>query len=563
MTTSKHAHILTTILILVFLNLSVSSQTLYTFSNSIVENTVYGAASANLTKDVIVSGVPAGSVLRQVNISFGDGSTDYNGDMLKLTLRLKNPSSTTITLLSTGSTNSYPVIAFANTAIKSFNIHLRDYTGLRTIREQIATTSSTAQDGSPFNFGYYRSENSFTGLNTANVNGTWQFLITNGYSGSTTSAKTRKFNKIELIFGPPIPIPTDLRGAGTAKPNESCATKSCIQTGNPYLGKDTGYGSQSTPGGTIGGCTWNSDNNNKSWFYFIASATTAEISISGLSTRQQSVVVKPSSNNCATSSYSLVAGGCMSTMFGTTNKQVQYYNAGYTAGNGSSWNHGYNLSGLTIGSRYILIVEGETNTNSEFYIDLSSGASNGCSPLPISLLDFSGEIQDNKIELNWTTLSERENDYYTIYRSQDAVNWEEIAQMDGAGNASDTRYYTSIDQNPLPGISYYKLKQTDFNGDFEEFDPISIAFEGKTNELYVFPNPSSTGFNLRIELNEIEEGLFNIQDLNGKIILEETHKLSIGDNLISLEGKTLIPGVYILHSKIGTKSLKPVKLIVK
>lgn len=329
------------------------------------------------------------------------------------------------------------------------------------------------------------------------------------------------------------------------------------------MGKDTGYGSQSTPGGTIGGCKWNAENNNKSWFYFIASATTAEISISGLSTRQQSVVVKPSSNNCATSSYSLVAGGCMSTMFGSTNKQVQYYNAGYTAGNGCSWNHGYNLSGLTIGSRYILIVEGDKNTNSEFYIDLSSGGSAGCSPLPISLLDFSGEIQDNKIELNWTTLSERENDYYTIYRSQDAVNWEEITQIDGAGNASDKRNYSIIDQNPLTGVSYYKLKQTDFNGDFEEFDPISIQFEGKKNEMYVFPNPSSTGFKLRIQLDQNEEAVFQIQDLNGKIILEETHKLSIGENLVSLESKDLNPGVYFLQSKLGNKSLKPVKLIVR
>lgn len=545
MTTSKHAHILITILILVFLNLSVRSQTVYTFSNS---TTATINSTATTTRTMSVSGVPtSGMVLRQVNVSFGNGSSSYSGDMAGFTLKLKDPSNNEIVLLSP---TSMVGSGSSNSANRSFNIHFRDHAALKTPAAQASASGSTTSKGYPFNFGYYKSEASFSSFNTTSaVNGTWTFSMS-GYSTSFG----RIFNKVELIFGPPFVV-TDIR---TSSPL-TCATSQCLQTGSIYWAKNNSASTNqaSSPPNTVDGCTWNDSKDNMTWYYFVASATTAEVSFSGIGSVQQSIVLKP---GASCSSYTLVTGGCYTEMFGSVG-QTKYY--GGTWASGYAWNHGYKLTGLTIGKRYLFVIDGSSAANTEYYIELVSGASDGCSPLPISLLDFSGEIQDNKIELNWTTLSERENDYYTIYRSQDAVNWEEIAQMDGAGNASDTRYYTSIDQNPLPGVSYYKLKQTDFNGDFEEFDPISIAFEGKTNELYVFPNPSSTGFNLRIELNEIEEGLFNIQDLNGKIILEETHKLSIGDNLISLEGKTLIPGVYILHSKIGTMSLKPVKLIVK
>lgn len=110
--------------------------------------------------------------------------------------------------------------------------------------------------------------------------------------------------------------------------------------------------------------------------------------------------------------------------------------------------------------------------------------------LPVTLLDFSAKQENDHILLRWSTASETNNDYFTIEKSQDGFSWSVVDFADGAGNSQATLHYESIDPHPQTGMSYYRLKQTDYDGTSEYFSPVSVFF--KANEIEIFPNPAST-----------------------------------------------------------------------
>lgn len=120
-------------------------------------------------------------------------------------------------------------------------------------------------------------------------------------------------------------------------------------------------------------------------------------------------------------------------------------------------------------------------------------SSSPINPLPVELLFFDAKLNnERKVDLIWQTASEHNNDYFSIERSQDGENFEVITIVPGAGNSNDLLSYLSKDENPFPGISYYRLKQTDYDGDFE-YSPIKVVQLLKEGIVSIYPNPSSSG----------------------------------------------------------------------
>ncbi|MCB0381165.1 MAG: hypothetical protein KDD24_07905, partial [Flavobacteriales bacterium] len=403
---------------LLFLVSIVDAQT-YTFSNT---TTASVNSTAVTLRNVTVSGVPTtGMVLRQVNVYFGNGSSLYSGDMSGFTLTLTDPSGNVVNLITPS--GSFTTSGSSNSANKIFNIKFRDHAGLKTPKAQMTATSSTLSKGYPFNQGYYKPEGNFSSFNTTtNVNGTWGFRMS-GYS--TSYART--FNSVELIFGPPFVV-TDIRGTN---PNQSCANRQCFQTGDLFWARNVGYPTNqaSAPPNTVGGCGWNGQKDNMAWFYFKASSTTATISASGFSTVQESSVFK--TTDC--SSYSAVTGGCgPSDLFAGSPHITKYFNGSYAGG--YAWNQGYSLSGLTIGDEYIFVLDGQSGTQSEFYIEMLAGGDGGCSTLPVKLTNYEITCNKGKAELNWTTTTEINNDYFIVEKAiqnnvKDELNFFEVARI--------------------------------------------------------------------------------------------------------------------------------------
>jgi len=117
------------------------------------------------------------------------------------------------------------------------------------------------------------------------------------------------------------------------------------------------------------------------------------------------------------------------------------------------------------------------------------------SPLPIELLNFNAIECGKDVCIDWSTATELNNDYFSIERSVDAENWIQIKKVKGAGTSQRTLNYTAMDYEPLPGVSYYRLKQTDFDGSFNYSKVEAVEFKDEI-VVGIYPNPSTGKLNI-------------------------------------------------------------------
>jgi hypothetical protein len=117
--------------------------------------------------------------------------------------------------------------------------------------------------------------------------------------------------------------------------------------------------------------------------------------------------------------------------------------------------------------------------------------------LPIELINFDAKCDNGKVNLNWKTASEFDNDYFTIERSGSAINWQTIGRVTGAGNSSRILNYSFIDTESLEGVLYYRLKQTDFNVLFKYSNIVAVTCENNDfSAINIYPNPNTGRFTI-------------------------------------------------------------------
>jgi len=164
--------------------------------------------------------------------------------------------------------------------------------------------------------------------------------------------------------------------------------------------------------------------------------------------------------------------------------------------------------------------------------------------LPIELLSFKAKLKNNVVELNWQTATETNNDYFEIERSNDANNWKSIDTVKGAGTSLTLLNYLLVDENPLSGTSYYRLKQVDFDQKFSYSNIAVVNFEG-IKIVDLFPNPSEGNFNLLIN-SSIEASIdLTIYNAIGQMIKTQAMQITKGANTLHAQfeasnGKYLI-----------------------
>jgi hypothetical protein len=177
--------------------------------------------------------------------------------------------------------------------------------------------------------------------------------------------------------------------------------------------------------------------------------------------------------------------------------------------------------------------------------------------LPIELLSFSAAAKDAHVKLNWVTASETNNDYFTIKRSMDGVNFERIATMNGAGNSSQNLNYTLIDDAPLNKTSYYRLKQTSYDGQTDYSNIVAVEFSIMSNLAFkIYPNPNNGEvFNLQIPSNNAEV-TFVVHNLLGKEISSKASITSVNDDEVYTINpfQKLNSGVYLVTAISGNRT---------
>ncbi len=173
-------------------------------------------------------------------------------------------------------------------------------------------------------------------------------------------------------------------------------------------------------------------------------------------------------------------------------------------------------------------------------------------PLPIELLSFTAECDKGIAQIHWATASETNNNYFTLERSADAINWVIIGTVGEAGNSNTVRNYEFIDSqisNLKSQFFYYRLKQTDFDGKFRYSKIIVISNCGEkiTNDFIIYPNPTNGIFNLLF--NGDKEQVYSIEIYN--ILGKKVYYSGCYKSAIDLSDKQ--SGVYFIHFNLHTK----------
>ena len=176
-------------------------------------------------------------------------------------------------------------------------------------------------------------------------------------------------------------------------------------------------------------------------------------------------------------------------------------------------------------------------------------------PLPIEIARFVGQCQDNGILVGWTTYSETNNDLFTLERSKNGVDFEEVDLIAGAGNSNQPINYQVLDENAFGGTSYYRLKSTDVYGK-HEYSPVIAATCGEENTDFTYVNAyeiDNTDLQIEFTASNNEPYTVTLYDASGRIILNHSSKAAEGMNRLRLPVGNVAKGIYIVNLQNSSK----------
>ena len=176
-----------------------------------------------------------------------------------------------------------------------------------------------------------------------------------------------------------------------------------------------------------------------------------------------------------------------------------------------------------------------------------------CISLPVELLTFNARQQNSEVLLEWLTASELNSKAFVLERSVDGKIFEKLGVIRSEGDENLESGYYFIDNAPLIGINYYRLKQLDWNEQEEDLGIVSVEFRGQTN-IQLFPNPIKDAIlQLVIDTEQNTEALLEIVDLAGRHIYQNSESLVKGRNHLAISLPELLPGVYISKVVLGNE----------
>ncbi|MBP6334162.1 MAG: T9SS type A sorting domain-containing protein [Bacteroidia bacterium] len=181
----------------------------------------------------------------------------------------------------------------------------------------------------------------------------------------------------------------------------------------------------------------------------------------------------------------------------------------------------------------------------------------GGNPLPVELTNFSAKMRNYQVDLNWTTETEINNDYFTIERSADNINFSTLEQVSGSGNSSTRHNYSFVDDRPLRGVSYYRLKQTDYDGTTVNL-PTVVVDNVRRKEFTAYPNPApASNVQLSYESDQLKYYHVTVQDVQGKTIPANVEIQENGNMKLSIDKSHIQEGaLYLIRASDGKENLQ-------
>ncbi|NTW31773.1 MAG: hypothetical protein HGB12_03975 [Bacteroidetes bacterium] len=381
--------------------------------------------------------------------------------------------------------------------------------GKKIIIDNPATTAITRNDGSVTGTGYIVSEST-----DSIIQGLIQWNI-----GSTTGAHVFPFGTVSGSY-----IPVTFENTGNVG-NLSASTRPTGADNRPLAPGITSM--TGGTGGTINATTAVIDR----WWDFNSSL--------GSTLPPVNLVLTYEGTDNSFSSYSGT--------FGFQHWAGTYWNDGKGGPAGSICNTTIS-GGATPGATYSISAEGLTQFSD--YILVKSDM-----PLPIELLGFTTSCNNEIVQVEWSTASETNNDYFTLEKSYDLINWTTVAIIDGMGNSNTiTNYiYTdtlSLSNGKVIDVKYYRLKQTDFDGIFTYSDVIHTNCSDVPFEIIrSYPNPADDYINCDI-ISYVNTSLnISFIDALGRNVINAKANITKGKNHLLIDVSKLVPAAYYFSIK--------------
>ncbi|WP_420582374.1 T9SS type A sorting domain-containing protein [Reichenbachiella sp.] len=178
---------------------------------------------------------------------------------------------------------------------------------------------------------------------------------------------------------------------------------------------------------------------------------------------------------------------------------------------GAQWE---NLGGSTSGNT----TAGEVTASGVSAFDFFTLAStNGNNPLPVEFISFEALSILDGVNLSWRTASELNNDYFEVQRSIDNKDWKRIGKVDGVGTTNEMQSYSFTDYSNA-GVAYYRLKQVDYDGQFEYSETLMVT-SNKGTQIVIYPNPSQGILDI---VSDGQVDLVQIMNLQGTIVYDQS-----------------------------------------
>jgi hypothetical protein len=185
----------------------------------------------------------------------------------------------------------------------------------------------------------------------------------------------------------------------------------------------------------------------------------------------------------------------------------------------------------------------------------------GGNVLPVGLMNFHARPDHSVVDLGWSTSTESNNSYFTIERSRDGLGFDSLQRVNTEalnGNSSTELDYSSVDPNPYPGTSYYRLRQTDLDGKSSYSAIVSVNFD-RTASPSVYPNPTSGA----LYIGGLDPGVTSMKaewyDVSGKLLAGET--VAVSGGVARLDAR-LTNGVYLLKFIASDGTFKLVNVMI-
>ncbi len=205
---------------------------------------------------------------------------------------------------------------------------------------------------------------------------------------------------------------------------------------------------------------------------------------------------------------------------------------------------------VSAGQVYSLYISNfsDAQPNTAFTLEwqLTGGASLDCSLLPAELLGLEAELNGDAVEVRWSTGAETNTSHFVVERSTDAMAYAEIGTVQAMGTSASLTNYFFLDERPVEGLNYYRVRQVDLDGTAENSPADHVVYRKSITDIVVFPNPAGNILWASFEMPEEDAIIWRVIDAQGRLIEQDLYHATKGNMLIDIPLERLAVGSYTL-----------------